>query len=71
MLIQEVVFYKGVTMPALQQPGLEIASKGDRDGTQIPQLRVAFFFFFIRETSNIILKGFSLLALKKKKKKAS
>ena len=46
MLIQEVVFYKGVTMPALQQPGLEIASKGDRDGTQIPQLRGFFFFFF-------------------------
>ena len=68
MLVQEMVLYiiKGLPCQHSKWLALKIASKGNRDGTQIPQLRVAFFFFFLRETSNIILKGFSLLALKNK-----
>ena len=67
MLVQEMVLYiiKGLPCQHSKWLALKIASKGNRDGTQIPQLRVAFFFFK-RETNNIILKGFSLLALKNK-----
>lgn len=51
------------------EQALKIASKGVRVGMQIPQLRVILFIFLKGETSNIILKGVSLLALPKKKKK--
>lgn len=50
MLVQEMVLYiiKGLPCQHSKWLALKIASKGDRDGTQIPQLRVAFFFFLKR-----------------------
>ena len=47
MLVQETVLYitKGLPCQHSKWLALKIASKGNRDGTQIPQLRVAFFFF--------------------------
>ena len=54
MLVQEMVLYiiKGLPCQHSKWLALKIASKGDRDGTQIPQLRVAFFFFKEKQKSS-------------------
>lgn len=69
-LVPEMVLHiiKGLPCMHSNEQALKIASKGVRVGMQIPQLRVILFIFLKRETSNIILKGVSLLALPKKKK---
>lgn len=63
-LVQELElhFIKGLPCTHSNKQALKIASKGVRVGTQISAESNFIYFFFKRETNNIILKGFSLLA---------